>query len=88
MDFQEKLYIIQAGVPATMVRNPTTLYQFMAPINPSISKLRISWYSSPQVSLPWVDVLQIPVQVNQRAQAVISCDLQRNFLPSMILMMC
>lgn len=50
MDFQEKLYIIQAGVPATMVRNPTTLYQFMAPINPSISKLRISWYSSPQVS--------------------------------------
>lgn len=50
MDFQEKLYIIQAGVPATMVKNPSTLYHFMAPIPASVSKLRISWYSSPQVS--------------------------------------
>lgn len=50
MDFQGKLYLIQAGVPATMVQNPTAFYHFMAPIKPSVAKIRISWYSSPQVS--------------------------------------
>lgn len=53
MDFQGKLYLIQAGVPATMVQNPTAFYHFMAPIKPSVAKIRISWYSSPQVSSPW-----------------------------------
>lgn len=50
MDFQGKLYLIQAGVPATMLQNPMAFYHFMAPIKPSVSELRISWFSSPQVS--------------------------------------
>ena len=50
MDFQGKLYLIQAGVPATMLQNPMAFHHFMAPIEPSISELRISWFSSPRVS--------------------------------------
>ena len=50
MDFQGKLYLIQTGVPATMVQNPMAFYHFMAPIDPSISELRMSWFSWPQVS--------------------------------------
>ncbi|KAJ7390500.1 hypothetical protein OS493_024532 [Desmophyllum pertusum] len=50
MDFQGKLYLIQAGVPATMVQNPSAFYRFMSPIEPSVSQLQLSWVSSPLVS--------------------------------------
>lgn len=50
LDFQEKLYLIQAGLPATMLKNPTAFHDFMAPIEPSTSELRISWFSLPQAS--------------------------------------
>lgn len=54
LDFQEKLYLIQAGLPATMLKNPTAFHDFMAPIEPSTSELRISWFSLPQVSETWL----------------------------------
>lgn len=50
MEFQGKLYVIQAGVPVTMVQNPSAFYRFMAPIEPSVSEVQITWFSSPQVS--------------------------------------
>lgn len=50
MEFQGKLYIIQAGAPVTMVQNPSAFYHFMAPIEPSIREVQITWFSFPQVS--------------------------------------
>ena len=59
MEFQGKLHIIQEGAPVTMVQNPSAFYRFMAPIEPSIREVQITWFSSPQVSETWLKAISL-----------------------------